>query len=149
MRCRNCGVEVIAGAAFCPSCGRPVACEPTSVRRAVASPRLPQNIAGALCYLASFVTGALFLALQAYRDDRFVRFHAFQATFLGVICFVAYIVISVLAEFLPGMLRPAVWSSRRVLGFGLALLTLLLMNKACKHERLKLPVIGELAEEQA
>ncbi len=66
MRCGNCGVEMIAGAAFCPSCGRPANTAARSAGdKAVASPGLQLKVAGALCYLAGLITGILFLIFTA------------------------------------------------------------------------------------
>ena len=147
MLCGNCGVEMIAGAAFCPSCGKPASMT-AAPSGAVAAPALPPNVAGMLCYLAGFVTGILFLALAHYRQDRFVRFHAFQAIFLSVAWIALYLVLGIFLAMLPG----ALWGVGRMLyplvslaGF---LLWLLLMRKAYQNERFRLPVIGNLAAER-
>ena len=49
-----------------------------------ASAGLKPNAAGALAYLAGIVTGILFLVIDPYKSDRFVRFHAFQSLFFNV-----------------------------------------------------------------
>jgi uncharacterized membrane protein len=43
------------------------------------------NVAGALAYPLGFITGILFLKIDPYKYDPFVRFHAFQSIFLS--CF--------------------------------------------------------------
>src|SRR5690625_1325708 len=42
---------------------------------------LEQNIAGMLCYVVGFVTGIIFLLIE--KENRFVRFHAFQSTIIS------------------------------------------------------------------
>ena len=150
MRCVHCGVEMIAGAAFCPSCGRPAELalsrriEGTAAAYAVLKP----NVAAALCYVAGFVTGILFLAIEPYRRDRVVRFHAFQAIFLNVAWFAAYFAVSLFLAILPGRLSPAIWFLHSLLDLGVFLLWLLLMYKAYHCEQFKLPVIGDLSAKQ-
>jgi len=141
---------MVAGAAFCPSCGKPVALAATgpATRASVAATGLQTNIAGALCYVAGFVTGILFLVLDPYRRDRFVRFHAWQSIFLSVTCLVAYFALGLSLMILPGMLWPLRWLLHSLLGLGFLFLWLLLMYEAYDHQQLKLPGIGDLAAKQ-
>lgn len=99
---------------------------------------LETNIAAALSYLAWFVTGILLLVIE--KDSRFVKFHAMQSTLF----------------FLPvAVLETVLWSIP-VLGWLLGFLLwivslvvwLVLMFKAFQGEHFKLPVIGDLAEQQ-
>src|SRR5699024_11879017 len=48
------------------------------------STNLDENVAGLLCYLATFVTGIIFIILE--KKSKFVRFHAMQSIvfFLGI-----------------------------------------------------------------
>lgn len=149
MRCGNCGVEMIAGAAFCPSCGKPVgmlAAGFSTTGTAEASPGLQTNVAGALCYFAGLVTGILFLCLEPYRHDRFIRFHAWQSIFLSVAWFAAYFVLGIFLAIFPGMLWRLTWFLHSAFALSFFLLWLLLMYKAYNNERFRLPVIGDLAE---
>jgi uncharacterized membrane protein len=150
MRCGNCGVEMVLGSAFCASCGKPAnlaASDPGDP--AVAFSGLQPNVAGALCYLAGFITGIVFLVLQPFRRDRFVRFHAFQSIFLSAVW--------ILLHFALGMLLPlAPWTMRRPMATLSTLVSLVffsvavwLMYKAYSHERFKLPVIGDFAEKHS
>ena len=50
----------------------------------VANSGLQANTAGALAYLAGIITGIIFLVIDPYKSDRFVRFHAFQSIFFNV-----------------------------------------------------------------
>ncbi|MBL7684970.1 MAG: hypothetical protein JNK65_02915, partial [Deltaproteobacteria bacterium] len=47
---------------------------------------LAPNVASLLCYVCSFVTGIIFLLIE--KDNKDVRFHAWQAIFLGAGAFV-------------------------------------------------------------
>ncbi|PYQ37482.1 MAG: hypothetical protein DMG99_20935, partial [Acidobacteria bacterium] len=40
---------------------------------------LTPNLAGALAYILGLITGVLFLVLEPYKRDPFVRFHAMQS----------------------------------------------------------------------
>ena len=41
-------------------------------------------MAGALAYLVGAITGILFLVIDPFKSDRFVRFHAFQSIFFNL-----------------------------------------------------------------
>jgi uncharacterized membrane protein len=151
MRCANCGVEMVAGAAFCPSCGRPVqtVAGGSSATAATVSPRLRANVAGALCYLVGFVTGILFLLLEPYRHDRFIRFHAWQSIFLSIAWAVLDVTLHILLSALPWTLRHLTATISSLVSLALFLIVLLTMFKAYRNEQFKLPVIGDLAQRQA
>ena len=97
------------------------------------------KIAGLLCYLGCFVTGIIFLMLE--KKSRFVKFHAMQAI-LGT---VAVIVINIVLGFIPII----GW----LIGFLFAPLTFILwialMLFALQGRWFKLPVIGDIAEQQS
>src|SRR5512146_3498826 len=100
--CPNCGTAVTTDSAFCGNCGqstRPGT--PLPVTQAVAAPSqaaampvqssapgLTSNMAGALAYILGLISGIVFLVLEPYKRDHFVRFHAFQSIFYSVACIV-------------------------------------------------------------
>jgi uncharacterized membrane protein len=152
MRCANCGVEMIAGAAFCPSCGRPVqtvAGGSSAAAASVSSPRLRANVAGALCYLAGFATGILFLVLEPYRRDRFIRFHAWQSIFLSIAWLALHVTLHVALSTLPWTLWRLTETISSLVPLALFPVVLLTMFKAYGNEQFKLLVIGDLAQRQA
>ena len=100
-------------------------------------------MACALCYLAGLITGILFLVLAPYNQNKTIRFHAFQSIFLNVAWIIFWIVLH--------MILP--WGAALILSplIGLAglFLWLFMMWKAYQNQKVKLPVIGDLAEKQA
>ncbi|MFN3325402.1 MAG: DUF4870 domain-containing protein [Bryobacteraceae bacterium] len=103
---------------------------------------MSENVAGALAYLLGFITGILFLVLEPYSKNRNVRFHAFQSIFLSLAAFIGSWVIALLPFGLWLALTPI---------YSLAVLAiwLFMMWKTYNHQKVVLPVIGELAEKQA
>src|SRR5690625_222003 len=99
---------------------------------------LDQNITGLLCYLFGFITGIIFLIVE--KDNKFVKFHAFQSTivftFLFVLAFV-FTRIPFIGWLIGLSLTPFYF-----------LVWIFLMYKAYKNEMFKLPVVGDLAEKQ-
>jgi uncharacterized membrane protein len=113
---------------------------------AAASGDLKPNIAGALCYPLSFVTGILFLVLTPYNKDRFVRFHAYQSIFFFAAILALNIALGILGIVLPWRLERVLDRAVDLLSFGG---TLWLIYQAYRGEKFKMPFIGDLAETQA
>jgi uncharacterized membrane protein len=113
---------------------------------------MTSNVAAALAYLLGFITGIIFLVLEPYKSDRFVRFHAFQSIFLSAVLIILNVLWSniFVAAFLSfGFLWTLfgfVWGLVRLAFF---LLWLFLMYKAYRNEKFKVPFIGDLAGKQA
>lgn len=99
---------------------------------------LEPNLAGLLCYVAGIVTGIIFLVIE--KDNKFIRFHALQSIILFgglLVVQMALIMTFVLALLLP------------LINIVALVLWILLMFKAYKGEKYKLPVIGDIAEKNA
>ena len=147
--------------AFCASCGSPVegrfcakcgamagsATTPPASSQPV-SAGITDNVAGALCYLAGFITGVLFLVLAPYNQNRAVRFHAFQSIFLNVAAILLSIVLSILigvlsiiGGFVGFFLGPVLW-------LGFVGLWIYLMFSTYQGKTVVIPVIGEMAQKQ-
>ena len=101
---------------------------------------LEPNIAALLAYLL-WIPAILWLVIEPYNKDRFIRFHSFQALFLGLAWFIASIVLSII-PFLGWIVGFFLW----IAVVGLAIYCAI---KAYNKEWFKLPVIGEMAEKQA
>lgn len=148
--CSNCGAAVADGIRFCPQCGREVgaaapaspapaspATAPTGV---VTASGLTKNVAGLLCYVLGFITGIIFLVLEPYNRDSFVRFHAFQSIFFNVATIAAFIVV--------GMIPVVNFILAPILMLGCLAIWIILMLQAYQNKKWKLPFIGDLAEKQ-
>lgn len=98
---------------------------------------LEENVAGFLCYLATFVTGIIFLFIE--KKSKFIRFHAMQST----VFFIGIWVVGYVIDYVPfiGWLLSTLVS---LLGF---ILWIVLMIKAYQKEYYKLPIIGDLSED--
>jgi uncharacterized membrane protein len=148
--CQSCGAAFAAGTNYCPTCSRaPQAVASTSV----ANSGLQANVAGALAYLAGVITGILFLVIDPYKSDRFVRFHAFQSIFFNVAwigLWVAWTIVGVIlgavTKGLFFILQVPIDLLLMVGGFGL---WAFLMYTAYQGKTTRLPVIGALAAKQA
>ena len=99
---------------------------------------IDENIEGLLCYVLGFITGILFLVLE--KDNKFVRFHAMQS----IATFLIIFVISMVIGFIPVI----GWVLSPLIGLVALILWLLLMFKAYKGEKYKLPIAGDFAEKQ-
>jgi uncharacterized membrane protein len=144
--CQTCGAAYADGATFCPNCSvRPQA--------VAANTGLQPNAAGALAYLAGIVTGILFLVIDPFKADRFVRFHAFQSIFFNVAwigLWIAWMIVGlVLGAVTKGfffILQVPIDLLLMVGGFAL---WAFLMFSAYQGKTMRLPVIGALAARQA
>lgn len=99
---------------------------------------ISENIEGLRCYVLGFITGIVFLVLE--KENKFFRFHAIQS----LMTFLALFVIAMVVGIVP-IIGPII--SILITPLGL-ILWLLLMYKAFKGERFKLPVVGDFAEKQ-
>ena len=99
---------------------------------------LPENVAGALCYILGVISGIIFLVVE--KKNQTVRFHAMQS----VVFFGGLWVIKIALGFVPflGGLLSA------LLGLASFVAWIFLMYKAFTGERYVIPTIGEFAEKQ-
>lgn len=91
------------------------------------------------------ITGIIFLVIAPYNQNKTVRFHAFQSIFFNIGIILFYIVWGFISIILHGfgfLLYP-------VFGLAIFLLWLYLMFTAYQGKKVKLPIIGDLAEKQA
>ena len=123
--------------------------------RPVKKPVMKENIAGFLCYLFWWVSGIVFLLLE--KDNKFIRFHAMQSVITFGAVTLVYLVVSIIDRVI---IYTAAWNVRGffvfmdildsfvlLFTFTAFILWLLLMVKAVQGEYFKLPVIGDIAED--
>ena len=148
--CAKCGASLMEGSGFCGSCGAPTAAAAApqgSAPSASASSGLTSNVAGALAYF-TIIPAIIFLVMEPYNKDRFVKFHAFQCLFLAAASFVLFFALSIVAVipiigWIIGLLLIPLLG---LVLFGTVVFT---MYKAYNNEKFMLPVIGKLADQQA
>jgi uncharacterized membrane protein len=100
---------------------------------------LEENVAGLLCYVLGWVSGIVFLILEP--KNNFVRYHAIQS----IIVFGAISIAMAIFGWIPiaGTIINA------LLGILAFILWIILMLKAYRGNKYKLPVSGEMAEKWA
>jgi len=97
--------------------------------------------AAAVAYL-TFVPAAVILFLPAFRNHRFVRFHAWQSILLWGVFFV----LTVAALFLSNVAAAMVFLLFEILAsLAMLFLWIVLSLKAWQGERFEVPLFGELA----
>ena len=149
--CPNCGSQIPAGAAACPNCvaapaGGGVAAAIPAASASSQVGGLTENVAGALAYV-TIIPPIIFLVLEPYNKNRFVRFHSFQSIFFHVAWVVLWIVLGIFGHIpLLGWASILLWPLVGLAGF---VLWLVLVFKAYQGQKFKLPFIGNLAEQQA
>ena len=122
------------------------------------SMNLDENVASALCYVLTWVTGIIFFLME--KDNKTVRFHAMQSI-------LTFLPLTILGYIFQGVLGVS-YATNNYYGYtygvptlspfyyvGLLIylvvfiLWLLLMFKAYQGEKFKLPVVGDIAEKNA
>ncbi|MFC1756244.1 DUF4870 domain-containing protein [Patescibacteria group bacterium] len=102
---------------------------------------LEPNIAAALSYIISPFTGIVFFVVE--KDDKFVRFHAFQSILFGIASYIIWFITTSLMALLVGFVLVPLVSIAMFIFYAL------LMWKAYNNEMYELPVLGKIAKEQA
>jgi uncharacterized membrane protein len=148
--CQSCGASLANAGSPCAACGpQAVPFTPASGTSAGLSPQA----AGALAYLAGLVTGVIFLVVEPFKQDRFVRFHAFQSIFFNVAwvaLWIAWLIVGlVLGAVTKGLFFILQIPINLLLMVGGFCLWALLMYNAYQGKMMRLPVIGALAAKQA
>lgn len=149
--CSNCGKEMDDSAAYCPACGKAVAPEvqpeagpggggpgPGGLPVPGQVGGIDSKLAGALAYL--WIVAIVFLVLEPYNRDRFVRFHAFQALFLGIA--------GMIVNFVLGVIPVIGWALLPFWGITVLAFALIAAIKAYQGQTWQIPVIGPFAQQQ-
>ena len=144
--CTKCGAMVADGAAFCGGCGQPQAAGSSAAPAAGGGGAtgtqvggMENNVAAALAYL--WLIAIVWLVMDPYNKDKFIRFHSFQALAFGV----AWFVLNSVVWFLPFML----WMIYPLIALAGFVIWAVCLFKAFNKEWFKLPVIGDWAMKQA
>jgi uncharacterized membrane protein len=108
----------------------------------------PKSLAGALAYF-TFVPALVFLFVERYRRNSFVRFHSLQCLFVWAAAALLALVFwfSSSTFFMIPVIGPLIATLVPVLaGLAAILLWIVLLIKAYQGERFKLPLVGDVAE---
>ena len=108
---------------------------------------LSDNAAGGIAYI-TFIPAIVFLIIDPFKKSSFVRFHAWQSIFF----FVAWAVIDILVSVVQNLVPSSVFltlTALQLVGLALFVVWLIVFIGAFNGKRIKLPVIGGLAEKQA
>ncbi|MGA2834842.1 MAG: hypothetical protein ABSE55_17405 [Terracidiphilus sp.] len=101
---------------------------------------LSDNAAGALAYV-TIIPAIIFLIVEPFNKNPYVRFHSWQSIFLGIAAFAVNIVLGVI---------PVIgWVIIPFVNLVLLVIWVYVLIKALNGLRFKLPLIGDLAEKQA
>lgn len=160
--CTNCGIQNADAATFCTNCGKPITHPTTASSPAagatfasgstatnvpptpIAPGALPnENVMGGIAYL-TFIPAIILLLVEPYSRNKFVRFHAWQEIWLSIARFVCWIALFWVPGF--GLMIIGV---RSIIGIVFFVAWLIAIINAFQGKMFKLPVVGDLAEQQA
>jgi uncharacterized membrane protein len=156
--CTQCGRQASSSDVFCANCGaRQSPGETTGGPGPSAGPGpspahdplagLSPRTAAILCYVPAvgWIAAIIVLAARRFKDDRLIRFHAFQGLYLFAAWLVVDWVIGPIVHSAPGHYFPLdLILHALILG-----VSILMMIKASHGEAYVLPIIGELAQRSA
>lgn len=107
----------------------------------------PQNhVVAAATYLLGLVTGIIFLYLEPYDKDEFVRFHARQSIAFCAAVIAVNIVLGVFMAILPFGIGRIIGAIRELINLAFAVVWLFLMWKAFTGDRFRLPYLADIAD---
>ncbi len=148
--CNMCGAQIADGTTTCAACASRVPAAPVATASAPAT-GMADNVAGMLAYI-TIIPAIIFLVMEPYNKNRFIRFHAWQNIFLHAAWLAGWIALMILSAvlafipFLGHLVAFLLW-----VAFGIAVFVawIVLLIKANQGQMYKLPVIGDLSEKQA
>jgi uncharacterized membrane protein len=105
---------------------------------------LSSTAAAAISYI-TFIPAVLFLVMEPYSRDRFVRFHAWQCIALTIVAVGIRIIFAVLTMMSFHLLWWLFLLIRMALGLILFVFWLVALIKASQGQWYKIPIVGDLA----
>jgi uncharacterized membrane protein len=141
--CSTCGAQIPDGTTTCATCAGRAATAPSAN---ATTGGMTDNVAGMLAYV-TIIPAIVFLVIEPYNKNRFIRFHAWQCIFFNIAWIVLWIGLRIVAHIpLLGWLTILIWPLVGLAGF---IVWLILLLKANQGQMFKLPVIGDMADKQA
>jgi uncharacterized membrane protein len=139
--CSQCGNQVGERDSYCARCG---ARQPVDFLHPAQDPfaHISPRTASICCYIPGlgWIASIIVLASQRYRQDRTVRFHAFQGLYL----FVAWLLNSWVVR--PMMLMVPNAPVHGLIELALLIMSIFMIVKTAHDETFALPLFGELAK---
>ena len=126
----------------------PAVSAPAPSPSAISPVQRKDNLIAALAYV-TFIPAIVFVLTDAFKRNRFIRFHSYQSIFLAVATVIAAIAMRILYSLLaliPALGYLLAWLATAVTLLGWIVLWLVLVVKALQGDTLRLPWIGSLAE---
>jgi uncharacterized membrane protein len=143
--CNMCGAQIADGTTTCAACAGRIPAAPAATASAPAQ-GMADNVVGMLAYF-TIIPAIIFLVMEPYNRNRFIRFHAFQCLFFAGAWIALWIALSIFAHIpILGWLSILIWPLIGLAGF---IVWIILVIKANQGQMYKLPFIGDLAEKQA
>lgn len=141
--CSQCGNQVGPADRFCGRCGASQPSVDGSSTGPVGSnpiDNIPPRTWSILCYIPclGWIASVVVLASNRFRDDRDLRFHAFQGLYL----FVGWLI----ADQVIGAMPIPHFHLAQLLEAVLLAMSIFMMVKASHNEIYQLPLFGELAQ---
>jgi uncharacterized membrane protein len=130
IKCPHCGTMMPRSDEFCPGCAWSMTPIPLSERAAAATSYL------------TLIPAAVILILPAFRNNRFVHFHAWQSILLWVV----FVALTTVAIVFSNVAAAMVFLLIGILAsLAMLFLWIVLSIKAWQGERFELPLFGHLA----
>ena len=142
--CNMCGAQIADGTTTCAACVGRAPAAPAATTASVGG--MTDNVAGMLAYI-TIIPAIIFLVVEPYNKNRFIRFHSWQCLFFAGALFVLHVALSIFT-FVPFMALITI-PLHLLVSLGGLVLWIILLIKANQGLMYKLPVIGDLAEKQA
>ena len=109
---------------------------------------LSENAAGGLAYI-TVIPAIIFLLTEPYNRNASVRFHSWQCIFLAGAWIVIDVALGTFARVFSFMGLFWLYALMPMVSLAMVILWIMVLIKAFNGERMKLPIIGDLAEKQA
>jgi uncharacterized membrane protein len=150
--CQTCGTALAADGTACSACANR-APGGAATMQAAAVNGLQPNAAAALSYALGLITGILFLVIDPYKNDKYVRFHAYQSVFFNI-AWIAFWIIWMIAGLVLSAITKGLFFFVEIpvnllLALGGFILWIFLMYRAYQGRYFRLPVVGTIAAKKA
>jgi uncharacterized membrane protein len=150
--CNMCGAQIADGTTTCAACtSRAAGAAGGAAVAAVPAQGMSDNVAGLLAYI-TIIPSIIFLVMEPYNKNRFVRFHSFQNLFFVgalIVCWIGFTILSMMFAFIPILGHIVIALLWFALAVGSFVVWIIMLLKANGGQMWKLPVIGDMAEKQA